>query len=300
MRIKAIINPVSGRKVIQNNAKKVLNKMTCEGAECDIYYTTEKGDGFKEACKLKKDEYDLVMAVGGDGTLHEVVNGVISSGCDIPLSIMPAGTVNDFGYFLHIPYTVSSYCKMIKDFYVREIDVGKVGNEYFLNVFAIGLLTEVPHKVPQEQKNIFGKLAYYATGTIEVPANIFSSNLLEIEHDDETVIEDAFLLIVTNSSSVGGFRKLAPMASIADGFLDVCIVRKISWDILLPLLFSFMKGEHINSPNVSYFQTSKISIKEFNESKDTVFDMDGEMSGVLPAIVEVCPKALKILISEQT
>ena len=297
MKLKVIINPAAGRRITQNNVQKVIGRLQHESVvtQCDYFYTGKKRDACVEAGKLKKGDYDLIIAVGGDGTVHEVVNGIITSGSEIPLAIMPAGTVNDFGYFLHIPANAARYCQMIKDFNIKRIDVGKVNDEYFLNVFAFGKLIDVPHKVSQEHKNIFGKLAYYATGTIEFPLNIFKSNLLELEYDDKCVVEDTFLLIVSNSSSVGGFRKLAPIASIEDGLLDVCVMRKMSWEVLLPLVISFMKGEYVDSAHVSYFQTNKITVRAFDVLEDQTYDMDGELAGMLPASIEVCPKALNML-----
>jgi diacylglycerol kinase (ATP) len=149
-----IINPSAGRQFFQRNVARIIEKLSREKVlrEVATVYTHGAGDAYEAASRLRPGEVDFVLAVGGDGTVNEVVNGLIHSGAQIPLSILPAGTVNDFAYAMKLPRDVAPYCSMIKDFRTVPIDVGKAGDQYFLNVAAGGMLTDVAYKVPSESK----------------------------------------------------------------------------------------------------------------------------------------------------
>ena len=94
MNVKFIVNPTSGRQIVQQNVDGVTEQLIQEGLwkNVDVFYTHARNTGFQEALQLTAGEYDLVVAVGGDGTIHEVVNGVLKGGCNIPIAVMPAGT----------------------------------------------------------------------------------------------------------------------------------------------------------------------------------------------------------------
>ena len=210
---------------------------------------------------------------------------------------MPAGTVNDFGKYVGVPDDVNSFCEMIRAFKTQDVDVGKVGNEYFLNVFAGGLFTDISYKVPREMKMVLGELAYYIAGVINTPANISKSYTLEIAYDGQVIEEQALIFIISNTPSVGGFKKICPQAAINDGLLDVCIIRKTGLEGLVPLFFQLLRGEHIDSPLVSYFQTQYMEIRHLHAEEGEIYmDMDGEQKGSLPATVEAIPGALRILV----
>jgi len=297
MKVKAIINPEAGRKMAQEDALLVLDRLAKEGAikEYTVFYTHDRNEAFFETSKLKANEYDLILAVGGDGTLNEIVNGIIHSGSNIPLSILPAGTGNEIASMLQYPTDIYEYCQMIKSWQVRSIDVGKAGERYFINVLIGGLLADIAHRVPQELKNVFGKIAYYITGFADVPTHLSECFHIAFEANGSTIEEEAILFVVTNSTSAGGFRKISPLASMDDGLFDVCIIRKVSSiDKLFNMVRLLLLGEHLNDPQIAYFQTSKLKISSSN-SKIVLLDMDGEDAGELPISIEVIPRALKIL-----
>lgn len=299
MLIKFIVNPSSGRQVVQQNVDIIIDRLTQEKLirKADVFYTEARNDGLEAAKRLQPDQYDLVVAVGGDGTIHEVVNGLLHGGCDVPVAIMPAGTVNDFGQYLQVPDDVDAYCEMIRNFKIKPVDVGKVGNDYFINVFAGGLFTDIAYKVPREVKMVLGDLAYYLAGAISLPLNMFKSYSLEITSGGQTTAEQALIFIVSNTPSVGGFKQVCPHAGISDGLLDVCIIRRSGLEQMLSLFLLIMRGEHIESPHVSYFQTDRLEIRRTNPAEAELFmDMDGEQKGSLPATIKVVPGALRMLV----
>ena len=133
-----IINPSSGKQNIESTLKEIMANLVLNqiSPHIDVFYTQKKNDARDRAAQLKPGEYDYVVSVGGDGTLNEVTNGLILSGSDTPLAIISAGTVNDFATYMKLPQTAEDLCQMIKHFQTKKVDVGKVNDQYFINVLA--------------------------------------------------------------------------------------------------------------------------------------------------------------------
>jgi diacylglycerol kinase (ATP) len=294
---KIIINPSAGRQFFQRNVARIIEKLSREKVlrEVSTVYTHGAGDAFEAASRLRPGEVDFVLAVGGDGTVNEVINGLIRSGSQIPLSILPAGTVNDFAYAMRLPRDVTPFCAMIKEFRVVPIDVGKAGDQYFLNVAAGGMLTDVAYKVPSESKTVLGRMAYYIEGAVNLPSQIYRSIPFHVKAEGVDVCRDSLLFTVSNTTSVGGFRKLAPKASTGDGLLDVMVVHKPAFGDFMPLVVQLMLGEHDRNPIVTYFQTTRVEIQA--DIEDPVqLDLDGERGGALPVTIECVPSAIKLIV----
>jgi diacylglycerol kinase (ATP) len=269
----------------------------------DVFYTKKKNDAKNRVALLSEGEYDFVVAVGGDGTLNEVVNGLIISESKTPLAIISSGTVNDFANYLQLPGAseVDRFCEMIRNFKTKEVDAGKINDEYFINVIAGGILTDIAYKVPKDRKAIFGKMAYYIEGALELPKQFFGDLMkLEFEVDGKVTQEDVTVFIIANSRSVGGFKDAIPMASVTDGKLDIMILKKVELYQVSNLLFKFLQGEHPQHPSIEYLQADEIKIRELGEKTDISIDYDGELlEGGLPIDIKVIPKALKIIVPDE-
>lgn len=300
-----IINPSSGRQNFKENLNQIAGKLIMDKIvpTIDVFYTKKKDDAKNRVALLSEGEYDFVVSVGGDGTLNEVVNGLILSGSNIPLAIISSGTVNDFATYLKLPGAsdVDTFCQMIKDFKLKEVDAGKINDEYFINVIAGGILTDIAYKVPKDRKAILGKMAYYIEGAIELPKQL-SGDLMKLEYEvnGETKQEEVIVFIIANSRSVGGFMGAAPLASVNDGLLDILILKKVEIHQAADLVVKFLAGEHMQHPAVEYIQAKEIKIREVGEGTDICIDYDGELleSG-MPIEVKVIPKALKILVPDK-
>lgn len=302
MRAKIIINPSSGKQIVQKSLADIISTLVLDNtlSGTNVFYTQKKDDAFKEAKKIKKGMYDLLIAVGGDGTLNEVVNGVIESGSEVPIAIIPAGTVNDFSTFLGIPKEISAFCQMIRDYTIVNVDVGKVKDKYFINVAAAGLLTDIAYKVSVDAKTVMGKLAYYAQGMIDLPQQLFKSIDITINSEEINFEQkEALMFIVTNTPSVGGFKKLAPKAKINDNKLDVFIIHKPELGKAITLFVQILKGEHVNNPDVTYFQTKRLDISCKNINNFCI-DIDGEQGCNLPVTIEAIPHAVKFLVPKNS
>lgn len=267
--------------------------------QINVFYTAEQYDAENTAAALTEGQYDFVVAVGGDGTLNEVINGVVKSQSNIPVAVISAGTVNDFATYLELPQTPDEFCDMIKDFKRKWVDVGEFEGKYFVNVLAGGIFADVGFRVPKESKALFGKLAYYAEGAMEIPKNLLNTLKIKVESEEYNKEVEAMLFIVANSQSVGGFRTLATLASVSDGMLDVIILRKVEFPLVSNLIIRLLQGDHINHPSVDYFQTKKISISNLNEDKEVSVDYDGEYYGTLPITVKAVRHAIEIIVPKK-
>lgn len=290
-KVKIIYNPSSGRQVIQRRIDEICKILLDNGYIVGKFATKEKNDAMQEAIRCCKEDWDIIVACGGDGTVNEVATGIIIGGRKIPVAILAAGTVNDFANYMGLPKGSKEFCDMIMDENTIDVDLGKWEDKYFVNVAAGGFLTNVAHQVPTESKNALGRMAYYLEGLKEIPKQMFNGINVKISSEEYTSEEEIFLFLVSNSSSIGGFKMLAPKAQVGDGLLDCIIIRKSEIQDIVSIFINILTGEHVNHPNVEYFKTRKITI-ESNEKVQV--DIDGEYGGTLPATFEVVPRSFKI------
>ena len=258
-----------------------------------MFFTSKgKDDAKNRAAALKPGDYDFIVSVGGDGTLNEVTNGLILSESNIPMAIISAGTVNDFATYMKLPQTADGFCQMIKDFQTKKVDVGRVNNEYFINVLAAGMLTDIAYKVPKDKKAVLGKMAYYLEGVKEFPKQLSQNMTLTFNSKEYSGTEDIMLFLVANSKSVGGFADAAPLASVSDGYLDVMIIKKMALLTEAPdLIFKLFQGEHPKHPSIEYFQTKELSVLPTEQTAGIAIDYDGEiLEEGLPVDISIVPE----------
>lgn len=293
-----IINPSSGRQNILSTVESIIGKLimqsVCEHVE--VFYTQGKDDAKNRAMELKAGEFDFVVAVGGDGTLNEVAAGLYLSGSNTPLAVISAGTVNDFANYLSLPQEAVPFVEMIKKFECLNVDLGKVNEEYFINVVAGGMLTDIAYKVPKDKKAAMGKMAYYLEFIAEFPKQLMDSGIkLHIESEEFTGDTDAIVFIITNTKSVGGVAKALPLASVTDGLLDVMILKRVNALTTPDAIIKFLASEHHKAEDIEYFQTKKVRIEQ-TAGTDIVLDFDGEvLVNNLPAEISVIENAIQII-----
>lgn len=297
MKVRVILNPSAGRQLLQKQVERILQQLLADKTvnQVDMIRTNGKGDAYAAAREFVPWEVDLVLSVGGDGTVNEIVNGLIDGQHKTPLAILPAGTVNDFASYMHLPRDVDKFCNMVRKFRTVAVDAGCAGSAYFLNVAAGGLLTDVAYKVPSEAKTALGQLAYLIGGAIDLPNQIYKSIPIQITSDEQVFADDILLFIVANSSSVGGFRNLAPLASVQDGLLDVIIIHRQGVFDLLPLLAQMVNGDHLKNNRITFFQTRHLKVS-CRENIKVQLDIDGEPGEILPLEISVRPEAINLLI----
>lgn len=301
MNIKVIINPSSGHRNAQNSVLKLLEKLKNDKSlgNIDIFHTKGKNDAFLEVLNNNDKNIDLIVAAGGDGTINEVVNGLVKGGNETPLAVYPAGTANDFANHIGMSLDTDEFLKTLKVRRILKSDVGLIGETYFINVASGGLLTEIAHNVSPKAKSVLGHMAYLIEGAKELALSPdLKSVKLKFKSAQKTIEDDILLFIVSNSSRVGGFNFVSPKADIGDGLLDVLILHKQNIAELINLFIQLNGGIHINDPRVSYFQTEKLEI-ECMDDNCIIMDIDGEKGSNLPVEIKIVPEAVNLIVSEK-
>lgn len=292
-----IINPTSGQRTIQQKLDSIIGKLVLEQTihTVDIFYTKGQKEAYQKAYDVPENQYDFFVAVGGDGTINEVISGMVDSKKTIPLAILSAGTVNDFATHLALPTNVNKICQMITNFKTITSDVGKINDRYFINVAAGGMFSDISFVVSKDDKKRLGPFAYYVSGMMNLPSQLQTNMQLSISIDHQPSFDvDALLFMVTNTNRVGGFNKIAPYADIQDGLLDVMIIKKCSATDLVSLYKDYLLKKHVNSPFLIYQQAKTLTVTCHNQ--EVVIDVDGEKGASLPITIENIKGAITLLV----
>ena len=296
LRLKIILNPSSGRETARSNIENVLSYLAMKGSieRADINYTAKRFDAMNFAIDTDPEEYDILIAAGGDGTVNEVVTGIMRSEIDIPLAIYNSGTVNDFATINRLPSAPQEFARMLEDPELVRVDCGKAGDSYFMNVLAAGSFADVIYNVQPDLKTAFGPVAYWISAMKDIPSLNNSEHII-IHNGDKTIETDAVMFFVSNTSSVGGFRNLMSQADVTDGLLDVMILKKIERTEIMPLFGRIIVGDHINSDKVIYFQATDFSIEAPEAENKITLDLDGERGPSLPIRISCVPRAINLV-----
>jgi len=296
-KIKVIYNPSSGRQIVQRRIDEIIINLLDRGYIVGKYATKKKNDAQNEAIKTCKEDWDAIIACGGDGTINEVASGIARSDKKLPLAILAGGTVNDFATYMEIPKATNDFIKMIESWNIEYVDMGVCNDNYFINVATGGLLTNVAHTVPSEIKTVLGRMAYYFEGIKEIPRQKFETIKVKITSEEYTSEEDILLFVISNGKSVGGFKKLSPTAEVKDGLLDCMIIKKADFQDIVSIFLKIYTGEHVNHPKVEYFKTKDVTIENLS-LKEIHVDIDGEYAGELPINVRIKRNILPIFVKE--
>ena len=269
-----IYNPRSGKAKIKNKLSDIVEIFERSGYEVTIRPTGKTLDAtvfIQEA----EDIYDLVVCSGGDGTLDEVVTGMMSRGLNIPIGYIQAGSTNDFGGSLQLPKNMIHAAEAIvtgKDF---PCDVGSFNDDFFIYIAAFGLFTEVSYETDQDMKNVLGHMAYILEGVKRLPS--IRSYPLKITYED-TIIEEEFIFgMITNSISVGGFKRITGKHVVLDdGVFEVTLIKKPKNAIELNKLMASLIDRNIDAESMYCFRTDTIT---FESEEPLAWTLDGEFGG---------------------
>ncbi len=291
--IDIICNPSSGKQKFQENIKDIKKMLQNSGINVQIFYTEKKYDAKNFTIESCKGSTDLIISVGGDGTLNEVINGLMASERQVPLAIYPTGTVNDFATYFQISTKVQNFFEMIQKQQEKLVDVGKANDHFFINVAAGGAITEVAHKASSESKTILGRMAYILEGAKDFPKQIFRPATVRLTIDGEVKEKEILFLLVSNTRYVGGFKQLMNRAKTDDGKLDLLMVEKIPIPEFINIFVKAINGSHLNHPKVYY---RNLETLEIEADPAMEMDIDGEYLGKTPVKISVHKKAVTILI----
>ncbi|KYG91278.1 diacylglycerol kinase [Metasolibacillus sp. FSL H7-0170] len=291
-RARIIYNPTSGREAFKKHLPEVLEKLELAGYETSCHATTCEGDATAAAKEAVEREFDIVIAVGGDGTLNEVVAGISGFDKRPRLGLIPMGTTNDFARAIHIPRKIDEAVDIIINGDTLPVDVGLLNNErYFINIAAGGRITELTYEVPSKMKTVLGQLAYYLKGIEMIPS--IKATHMRIEIDDEVFDGNAMMFLCGLTNSVGGFEKIAPDASINDGLFTVMILKECSIPDFIKIASLALRGEHLNDPHVIYRKASRVTV---SSDEGVHLNLDGEYGGDAPAVFQNLKRHIEIFV----
>lgn len=257
----------------------------------DIIYTEYAGHATQLASQAAQQGHKLVIAVGGDGTLHEVANGLAYK--DTTFGVIPAGTGNDFGRSLGLPKDPSKAVDIIAAGNSKWIDLGRYDGRFFLNVGGIGFDADAAHRV-NGARIIRGHAAYLSA--VLQTLVVFKSYRVEILIDGEKKETDTILVSVGNGQYLGGGIRILPQAVLDDGLLDVMIVEKASrWNIIkaFPSLYA---GKHLTNPLCQFYRGKEVIITPLNSGQNICAQVDGQEISGFPLHFKVAPRALKVIV----
>lgn len=268
-----LYNPHAGKARLSDQVAAVTQLFQQAGYLVTVYATTCPGDATERVCQWGG-SYDHLVCAGGDGTLSEVITGLLRGGHRTPLGYIPAGSTNDFSRTLELPLNPIQAAQVAVNGTPQLCDVGTFNHRYFVYVAAFGAFTSVSYATPQEFKNIFGHLAYLMQG-IKSLGEITSYHL-SVRYDGQTLEGDYIYGMVSNSTSVGGFQGImAEKVILDDGLFEVMLVKTPqSLSDLNNIIGSLLS--HTPNQNVVAFQAQRL---EFQSTSDIPWTLDGEYGG---------------------
>ena len=293
MRFVLIVNPRSGKKGSAEILSIVKPIFDASGATLSVIETVFAGHARELATHLNLDEYDGFLALGGDGTFHEVVNGMLDryDRKRIPIGIIPGGSGNSFLHDLGLVDPIKA-ARAIVSKRTRLVDTARIEMNhvvrYCINLIGWGLVTDVGERA--EQLRWLGPSRYTASSVIEI--FLKKNRRASLVIDGKTFVDDFTFIVACNSVHIGKGMKMAPHAKLDDGLIDLVIVQAgITRRRLLSVLPKLFDGTHIKEPEVDYYQAASFSL--FPET-DGVLNIDGEMLGTTPIKVDMMQNAIEV------
>lgn len=287
MKAAFIVNPLAGRGKANEIWKEIAPRLKIS-CPYNVYYTEKAGDAMRLARQAQGEGATVLVSVGGDGTVHEIVNGMDLKRAT--LGLIPAGTGNDFCRSLDYPRDIYEIADNLLEWKSRRIDLGKMGDRYFVNVIGVGFDAQVADDVNRRFKKLTGFSAYLA-GILKNLAT-YRNAPLELEYDGHRWSGKSLLVAVGNGQYYAGGLYIVPPAEPDDGWFHICLVKDIGRLEILKVLPSVISGSHTGHPHVAILKARRISIQS---PVPLTIQADGEILGALPLTIEMQPRALAVL-----
>ena len=289
-RMAAICNPHSGGGGYRRDLPLIFEALRGLGYEVEELQTAEPGDATRLAGEAVADGFDVVCALGGDGTVNETVNGL--AGSDVPLAIVPTGTVNVLAMELGIPLEPPDAVRLLSTGTVSWIDLGLAGERYFGLMAGVGMDAAVVASLHPAMKKALKEAAFAVQGLATYLTH--EEPLIRVTCDERTV--EGYFAVFGNSSNYGGAFGITPLADMRDGLLDVCVLKDKSFFSTIWYWTAALINAHIKHPKVEYFRTERASVTAVEEGKEVLVQTDGEVAGRLPLECRVVPHALRVVV----
>ena len=269
-----VFNPKAGKGQIRNCLLDIIDIFTKHGFEVITHVTQAPRDAYEMVLEYES-SVDMIVCSGGDGTLDEVVTGIMDKNSQTPVGYIPAGSTNDFANSLFMPKSMTAAAENIMENILYNCDVGRLNDQTFIYVAAFGIFTDVSYLTSQDMKNAFGHAAYILEGV----KSLFDikSYQVKVESDDFSVEGDFVYGMVTNSRMVGGFRNLTGRnVDMDDGLFEVTLVKRPSNPLELQKIISALLAQENDAELFYSFKTAHIL---FTSDEPLPWTLDGEYGG---------------------
>ncbi len=284
-----IINPISGGRNKQRIPGLIDMHLDKNKYEHRISFTERVEHGYMLAKAAVKDKYDIIVAVGGDGTVNEISKAIINT--NVVLGIIPFGSGNGLARSLKIPLKTEKAIKVINNGVIDKIDSAKLNDDYFFNIAGSGFDAHISECFAKN--NIRGFSGYIKTTFQELKKYI--PQHYEINLDGKIIARKAFMVSIANSSQFGNEAHIAPRADVKDGWLDIVVVKPIRWFMIPVLALKMFNKTAESSSYVEMFRAKNIFIKREYEA---AIHLDGEPSmGKKDLQIEIIPLSLNVIVA---
>jgi diacylglycerol kinase (ATP) len=313
MRHKIIANPAAGKGKAAQLIPQVIQRLRDYAIEFDLVCTSQPWDASDLAYTAAVEGYDVVVSAGGDGTLNEVVNGLMKAraqGFTVPcLGIICIGRGNDFAYGAGIPTDWEEGCRVLAGGYRRRIDLGKIagecpsdkrdqknsllnGGRIFGNGIGVGFDAVV--NIHATKSKLSGFLGY-TVAALRTLLLQYHSPLVKITCDDVTVTQPSVMVSIMNGRRMGGGFMMTPESISDDGLLDLCVAHQVSRATILMMLPRFMRGTQAGHPAIQFIRSRKVTIEALEGDLPTHIDGETICTNARRLEIEILPGAIEVV-----
>jgi YegS/Rv2252/BmrU family lipid kinase len=306
-----IINPESAGGATRDAWPKIASELASRLGAFTPKFTSQSGEGIELAANAARKGAKLIIACGGDGTISEVANGILSVDSDAELGILPSGTGGDLRKTIGIPTRPADAATILRRGITRLIDVGKVSftkndgeqeSRYFLGVASFGMSAEVIARVKEGGPGWFpvkgpkwltGRVVF-GTAMLQTAVKTSATRVVVQLDDDPALHMTVANLCIANARYFGGGMKIAPNAKLADGKFDVVSIGDLGAARILANAPRLYVGAHLSMTDVGHALATKVVARPANTDQLIEIEVDGEISGQLPATFQILPRALRV------
>ena len=299
MKTELIVNLTSGGGKPKQQLDIILKFLKENKLKFTISYTDHQRDAIALAKNASDNGVELIISVGGDGTINEIINGIMQSKNHPALGIIPLGWANDFIKSVNIPSNAIKACKIILKGNTRKIDLGLINDQiYFANICGIGFDAEITH-LANQMKNRYPDWHFlgtyvYVFATIKKLLAPFSYHPVKVKINQEEIKTKILFIAIGNGRIYGGKFKITPNALVDDGLLDICLVKDLGRLKYLSIIPEAIKGTHEKVKGVHFYKTKEIIIQS---EKPMMAQVSGEeIKEQKQFNITVLPKSLKLIV----
>ncbi|MCC5814062.1 MAG: diacylglycerol kinase family lipid kinase [Leptospira sp.] len=301
-----LVNPKSGGGSVGNNWESISRKIENSIGEFEFQFTKAKGEGSSLAKSIADSGCDTIVVIGGDGTVSEVVDGIMKSkhSKKVKIAILNLGTGGDFSKTLGVPGDVELALEKLQAGKSKLVDVGLVEyfheisksmeKRHFINITGCGMAGAVVRSVNRSSKR-FGGFSYYLGSMGNVLS--YKNKHIEMRLDDGDWVDKKITTIaICNGQYFGGGMRVSPNSELCDGFFDITLLN--DWNFFYKAYYSknFYNGTILTSPGVESYRCKKVEIRPVDGQEPAIIDCDGEDIGLVPMTVEVIPSAVQFIV----